>query len=120
MAKACYGWGTRGSRSPRRNLTSAAEQAAAQKARELIEGQPVVLVKDVTERDSAGRLLRYVFSGSRFVNFELAREGLATVLSNSPDSACATLPARPNSRRGRKGWASGSLRRCRRARLSPS
>ena len=78
---------------PHTEPASAAEQAAAQKARELIEGQPVVLVKDVTEQDSAGRVLRYVFSGSRFINFELARGGFATVLSNSPDKACAIFLA---------------------------
>ncbi len=67
------------------------EQPAARKARELLEGQPVVLVKDVSEQDSAGRLLRYVFSGSWFVNFELARQGLAAVSSSSPDQACAAF-----------------------------
>ncbi len=66
-------------------------QLAAQKARELLEGQPVILVKDASEQDSAGRLVRYVFSGSRFINYELARQGLATVLTNSPDQACAAF-----------------------------
>jgi endonuclease YncB( thermonuclease family) len=67
------------------------DQPAARKARDLLEGKPVVLVKDVSEQDSAGRLLRYVFSGSQFINYELARQGLAEVSSNSPDQTCAAF-----------------------------
>lgn len=72
-------------------ITVTQDLPAAQKARELLEGQPVMLVKDISEQDSTGRLVRYVFSGSRFINFELARQGLATVLVNSPDQACAAF-----------------------------
>ena len=66
-------------------------QPAAQKAHELLNGQAVILVKDVTEQDSAGRLSRYVFAGGRFINFELVRQGLAVTQINSPDQACAVF-----------------------------
>ncbi|RPJ52477.1 MAG: hypothetical protein EHM21_00015 [Chloroflexi bacterium] len=63
----------------------------AQKANELLNGQPVILVKDISEQDSAGRLLRYVFAGGRFINFELVRQGLAVAQVNSPDQSCAVF-----------------------------
>lgn len=57
--------------------------------REMVEGQPVTLVSDVLEQDAEGRLLRYVFSGSRFVNYELVRSGFASTMTNTPAMACA-------------------------------
>lgn len=60
-----------------------------QTAQQMLENQPVVLVKDVSEQDSAGRLLRYVFAGGKFINYELVRQGLAYVLSGAADQACA-------------------------------
>jgi endonuclease YncB( thermonuclease family) len=69
------------------------DQAAAQQARELLENQAVVLVKDVSEEDSAGRQPRYVFAGSRFINYEMVRLGLAFVQTRSPDQACAAFLA---------------------------
>ncbi len=70
---------------------SGPDQPAAQKVRELIDSQPIVLVQDVSDQDAEGRLLRYVFAGSHFINFELVRQGFATVLPNSPDQACAAF-----------------------------
>jgi micrococcal nuclease len=65
---------------------------ALQQNRALLAGQEVVLVKDDSESDPDGRLLRYVLfaSGSRFANYELVRQGLAAVL-DSPDQACAVV-----------------------------
>lgn len=57
----------------------------------MVEGQPVTLVKDVSDQDAAGRLVRYVFAGGRFLNVELVRLGLARPLSDSPDRACAAM-----------------------------
>ncbi len=70
---------------------SGPDQPAAQKVSELVDGQPVMLVQDVSGQDAEGRLLRYVFAGSHFINFELVRQGFATVLPNSPDQACAAF-----------------------------
>lgn len=68
-----------------------AKDAAAQLATILPPGQPVLLVKDVTDRDTAGRLVRYIFAGERFVNYDLVYQGAAVVIPGSPDTACAAL-----------------------------
>ncbi len=43
----------------------------------LVEGQTVTLVRDVSETDRYGRLLRYVYAGPVFVNAELVAQGYA-------------------------------------------
>ena len=53
----------------------------------LVEGKTVRLVKDVSETDVYGRLLRYVYVGSTFVNAALVQEGYAEVVSYPPDTA---------------------------------
>jgi len=63
------------------------EEATAVNA-ELVEGQPVLLVKDVSETDQYDRLLRYVFVGDTFVNFELVNQGYAAAVTFPPDVAC--------------------------------
>jgi endonuclease YncB( thermonuclease family) len=45
----------------------------------LVLGKSVYLEKDVTDKDVYGRLLRYVYMDSIFVNEELARQGYAFV-----------------------------------------
>ena len=55
---------------------------------ELVEGQSVLLVKDVSETDQYDRLLRYVFVGDTFVNFELVNQGYAVAVTFPPDVAC--------------------------------
>ncbi len=57
----------------------------------LVGGQIVQLEKDVSETDRYGRLLRYVYVGSLFVNAELVRLGCAAAMTNVPDVACAGL-----------------------------
>ncbi len=64
-----------------------AEQAT-QFNRDLVEGRYVLLIKDVSERDKYGRLLRYVFTGTHFVNYELVRQGVAEAREYPPDTAC--------------------------------
>lgn len=54
----------------------------------LVNGQIVTLVKDVSETDRYDRLLRYVFVGDTFVNYELVRAGWATSGSWPPDTSC--------------------------------
>jgi len=56
------------------------------KLKELVEERKITLEKDVDEKDSFGRLLRYVFIGDKFVNLKLVEEGYAYVLTISPDT----------------------------------
>ena len=51
---------------------------------------PVRMVKDVSETDQYGRLLRYVYVGDIFVNARLVEEGYAEVVSYPPDTAYFT------------------------------
>lgn len=61
---------------------------ATEANRQLVEGQTVILVKDVSETDRYGRLLRYVYLTSGvFVNAELVRLGFAQVATYPPDVA---------------------------------
>lgn len=55
---------------------------------ELVEGMTVTLIKDVSETDVYGRLLRYVISGNTFVNLELVEKGYARAVSYPPDVSC--------------------------------
>jgi micrococcal nuclease len=60
-------------------------QEAYEKNRELVEGKTVFLEKDVSETDSYGRLLRYVYVGNTFVNAYLVQHGYALVSTYPPD-----------------------------------
>lgn len=53
--------------------------------KQLVEGQKVRLVKDVSETDKYGRLLRYVYVGDIFVNMVLVNEGYAKSATYPPD-----------------------------------
>lgn len=53
--------------------------------RQLVGGKTVELVKDVSETDRYGRLLRYVYMGDTFVNAEIVRQGYAHSASFPPD-----------------------------------
>lgn len=55
----------------------------------LVEGKEVRLIKDVSETDRYGRLLRYVYTGDTFVNAELVRQGYAAAATYPPDVAYA-------------------------------
>jgi micrococcal nuclease len=57
----------------------------------LVEGRRVRLVFGVERRDAYGRLLAYVYLGSRFVNAELVRRGLARTLTIPPNDRHAAL-----------------------------
>jgi len=59
---------------------------ARQANRRLVEGKTVRLERDVSETDQYGRLLRYVYVDSIFVNAELVREGLARAKAYPPDT----------------------------------
>jgi len=62
-------------------------QQARDKNRELVEGKMVTLLKDVSETDDYGRLLRYVFIEDIFVNEVLVKEGYAKSTPIAPDIA---------------------------------
>ena len=71
---------------PERDEPFYAEATEANRA--LIDGQELILVKDVSERDRFGRLLRYVYlPDGAFVNAELVRQGYAQVVTFPPDVA---------------------------------
>ncbi|MBX3064312.1 MAG: thermonuclease family protein [Anaerolineae bacterium] len=53
----------------------------------LVQGRQVLLVRDVSETDRYGRLLRYVYADGIFVNAELVRQGLASAATFPPDVA---------------------------------
>jgi len=56
--------------------------------RQLVEDQTVILVKDVSDTDRYGRLLRYVFlEDGTFVNGELMINGMARLVTFPPDVA---------------------------------
>lgn len=63
---------------------------ATEANRVLVEGQTVTLVKDVSETDIYGRLLRYVYlADNTFVNAKLVEDGWARAASYPPDTAHA-------------------------------
>lgn len=55
----------------------------------LLRGKTVTLVKDTSNTDTYGRLLRYVYAGNTFVNAELVRSGWAENAEYPPDTAHA-------------------------------
>jgi micrococcal nuclease len=65
-------------------------QEAYQKNKSLVDGKIVILVKDTTEADAAGHLLRYVLTENLFVNNEMVKQGFAAALAVPPDVACRT------------------------------
>jgi len=66
---------------------------ATAKNSELLEEQTVTLIKDVSETDIYGRILRYVISDNQFVNYELVRQGYAVASTYPPDVACSNTYA---------------------------
>jgi micrococcal nuclease len=72
-----------GVNTPERDETCYSEAVEANRA--LVENQTVRLVKDVSETDRYGRLLRYVYVGDTFVNQQLVAEGFAEVVLYEPD-----------------------------------
>ncbi len=52
----------------------------------LVRGQTVTLVRDVSDTDQYGRLLRYVYVGDTFVNATLVAQGWAEAVEYRPDT----------------------------------
>ncbi|HUH98243.1 MAG TPA: thermonuclease family protein [Anaerolineales bacterium] len=55
---------------------------------DLVFAQKVSLFGDNSDKDPAGRLLRYVTMGDRFINLVLLQHGYATAASVPPNTAC--------------------------------
>jgi len=70
---------------PRSAIECFGKEASAYN-KNLVEGKELRLVKDVSDRDTYGRLLRFVYlADGTFVNELLVREGYAFVSSYPPD-----------------------------------
>jgi len=54
--------------------------------RALVEDKQVTMLRDVSQTDTYGRLLRYVYVGDTFVNDVLVKNGFATVSTFPPDT----------------------------------
>ncbi len=65
------------------------EAAAANRA--LVAGKTIVMIRDLSEADRYGRLLRYVFADGIFVNREMVRIGMARAGYYPPDIACTAV-----------------------------
>ncbi|MFC2051052.1 thermonuclease family protein [Chloroflexota bacterium] len=52
---------------------------------ELVAGKNVRLEKDISDKDSYGRLLRYLYVDDDFVNAEMVRQGCAWAIAYPPD-----------------------------------
>ncbi len=78
---------------------------ASERNRQLVEGRTVGLEKDVSETDSFGRLLRYVWVEDQMVNEALVVEGYALAATYPPDvrysGVFASLQAQ--AREGKRG-----------------
>ena len=69
---------------PRRSVQCFGNEAS-ERNKELVLGKTVRLEKDVSETDSFGRLLRYVYLDTTMINELLVREGFARAISYPPD-----------------------------------
>jgi micrococcal nuclease len=63
-------------------------EAAHQADRDLVLQKELVLIKDQSDTDSFGRLLRYVVADGVFVNQDLVQKGFAKAVNYPPDEAC--------------------------------
>ena len=74
-----------GINTPERDETCYGEATRANA--DLVNNKTVTLVKDQSETDRFGRLLRYIYAGDVFVNARLVESGHAEVVSYPPDNA---------------------------------
>lgn len=74
-----------GVNTPERDEPCYSEARSANAA--LVRNQTVTLVRDQSETDRFGRLLRFVYVGDVFVNEQLVRDGWAEVVVYPPDTS---------------------------------
>ena len=73
-----------GINTPERDEVCYAEARDANAA--MVEGQTVTMVRDQSNTDRYGRLLRYLYVGERFINAELVTGGYAEAVEYVPDT----------------------------------
>ena len=60
----------------------------------LVDGETVIMIRDVSDRDQFGRLLRYIYlNDATFVNEVMVRQGFALAREFPPDTAQASVLA---------------------------
>ena len=86
---------------------------STQELSSFIEGETVYLEKDVSEADIYGRLLRYVYVNSLFVNYQLVYSGYAYAIEYPPDTKYSSLlsDAEDNAQSHERGclWYTGCI-----------
>ena len=95
---------------PNKQVECFGKEASA-KNKELVEGREARLVRDISDADKYGRLLRYVYVGDILINDYLIRNGFANASSFPPDIAFQALfeDAERAARENRSGlWAEGA------------
>jgi endonuclease YncB( thermonuclease family) len=65
------------------------EAISTGKNADLVLFKQATLVRDLTDTDPQGTLLRYVMVEGKFVNYELIAGGYAQSISSAPDTACS-------------------------------
>lgn len=83
---------------------------ASEKNKELVDGKEIKLLKDISDKDRYGRLLRYIYVGDLFINDYLTRYGFAHVATFPPDVKFSQqfLEAEREARDNSRGfWAPG-------------
>jgi endonuclease YncB( thermonuclease family) len=80
-------------------------RAAWARNSELVYHKQAVLVRDITDSDAGGTLLRYVLMEDVFVNHAMIRDGLAIAAVAAPDTSClnALLAAEQQARAEARG-----------------
>ena len=76
-----------GVNTPARDQSCYSEARAANSS--MVSGQNVTLLRDTSDTDQYGRLLRYVYVGDTFVNEQLVRDGWAELVVYQPDDQYA-------------------------------
>ncbi|MDD3521024.1 MAG: lamin tail domain-containing protein [Actinomycetota bacterium] len=66
-------------------------EEAKQNLEILILNNEVCLESDITDKDKYGRLLRYVFDGNYFINYEMVKFGFANAYDYKPDTKYSEL-----------------------------
>jgi micrococcal nuclease len=69
---------------PRRSVECFGREASV-KNKQLVEGKTVKLEKDISEKDTFSRFLRYVYVDDVFINDYLVRQGYARATTYPPD-----------------------------------
>lgn len=66
-------------------------EEAKQNLEILIMDKEVLLESDISDKDKYGRLLRYVFDGDYFINYEMVKFGFANAYDYEPDTKYSDL-----------------------------